>query len=356
MVNWDNSQKIIQGSEIFQSSQCLKHENSLNDFVKSQLIMLGYTPLVPNHRAWQKDKRKIVFCLVDDFTDHANVFEPEYQELGIDPLKFYDSDTLIITDNQLVNTTKFELCRLPNSFFGMYHYYRNPGPTEYKKMLTYSVNRIDLTRITLLLELLLQLNNNLDDANVNFNCLHPTIPVNTAFAQITTESGLLKQKPEYRSSYNYIRHLMPYKNYPEFFDSASYTSAINMIAETYTTPKVITLSEKTFRGLQTPRPFSLFAGQGAVEYIRSLGFDVFDDFVDHAMYDNIYAVDADYHAKFKKFVSTTIDSGKQILTDKSLHKQFEKIADSNAEILLNFKQRWPMDFIKWWPSVLKKIQ
>lgn len=73
-------------------------------------------------------------------------------------------------------------------------------------------------------------------------------------------------------------------------DTASMSSDITLVVESYVSDSVIAFSEKIFRALQTPRPWILFCSPGSVDVLRSTGFDVMDDVVDHS-YDSI--VDAE---------------------------------------------------------------
>ena len=69
-------------------------------------------------------------------------------------------------------------------------------------------------------------------------------------------------------------------------DSAAMRSDISLVVESYVSDTVIAFSEKIFRALQTPRPWILFCSPGSVGVLRSAGFDVMDDVVDHS-YDSI---------------------------------------------------------------------
>lgn len=73
-------------------------------------------------------------------------------------------------------------------------------------------------------------------------------------------------------------------------DSASMHSDITLVVESYVSDSVIAFSEKIFRALQTPRPWILFCSPGSVSVLRSAGFDVMDDVVDHS-YDKIVNVE-----------------------------------------------------------------
>jgi len=69
-------------------------------------------------------------------------------------------------------------------------------------------------------------------------------------------------------------------------DTAAMRSDITLVVESYVSDSVIAFSEKIFRALQTPRPWILFCSPGSVAVLRSAGFDVMDDVVDHS-YDEI---------------------------------------------------------------------
>jgi len=69
-------------------------------------------------------------------------------------------------------------------------------------------------------------------------------------------------------------------------DTAAMSSDLTLVVESYVSDTVIAFSEKIFRALQTPRPWVLFCSPDSVSVLRSYGFDVMDDVVDHN-YDSI---------------------------------------------------------------------
>lgn len=63
-------------------------------------------------------------------------------------------------------------------------------------------------------------------------------------------------------------------------------SNISIVTETGMDNEALRITEKTFKALITGHPFVIVGTPGAVGLVRSFGFDVFDDFIDHN-YDDI---------------------------------------------------------------------
>jgi hypothetical protein len=68
--------------------------------------------------------------------------------------------------------------------------------------------------------------------------------------------------------------------------NAHLDSYFEMIVETNYVEHTIFHSEKTFKAIAWSQPFVMFAERYSVQALRELGYDVFDDFIDHS-YDNI---------------------------------------------------------------------
>jgi hypothetical protein len=69
-------------------------------------------------------------------------------------------------------------------------------------------------------------------------------------------------------------------NHPAFSDSY-----LNIVTESDV--EAVWFSEKTMKPLSTGQLFVIAAGAGSVACLREFGFDMFDDIIDHARYDNI---------------------------------------------------------------------
>lgn len=82
-----------------------------------------------------------------------------------------------------------------------------------------------------------------------------------------------------------VKNSLPLCNFADddLIEKIILASKFSIIPETYPhRPDCRIMTEKTFRALQLPRPWLLFAATGCVQKLRDMGFDVFDDYVDHA--------------------------------------------------------------------------
>ena len=165
----DNFYHTFSG-EVYTKSQCLIHEHSTAQLFYSMLINLGYRSTDPNRRVWKNNEKVVVVCLSDDFT-----FSRTVKSKSLD--NCFDTDTVVITDNYTYFNPQYTVLRLPDSYFGIFHYV--PSLTEFQpdKRFNFSVNRIDKTRELILLELINQSGGveswlSLDHAN--FNCFDPS--------------------------------------------------------------------------------------------------------------------------------------------------------------------------------------
>jgi hypothetical protein len=61
---------------------------------------------------------------------------------------------------------------------------------------------------------------------------------------------------------------------------------VNLVTETTVRADTPMLSEKTFKPIATGQLFVLIASPGAIQFLRDIGFDTFDDIIDHS-YDQI---------------------------------------------------------------------
>ena len=70
-------------------------------------------------------------------------------------------------------------------------------------------------------------------------------------------------------------------------DHIAYTSAcLNIITETTSRNETTQLTEKSFKPILAGQFFIMIGSQGLIKYMRDIGFDVFDDIVNHS-YDSI---------------------------------------------------------------------
>jgi len=149
---------------------------------------------------------------------------------------------------------------------------------------TAMMNRISGERLMLLYKLTEQ--NLLEKGLVGFNCLYhdrdPSIQQRQQhFVNMHAECGW----HHWDSIHQELKTDMPMLLNMDP-DRAAMSSDITLVVESYVSDTVIAFSEKIFRALQTPRPWVLFCSPDSVSVLRSYGFDVMDDVVDHS-YDSI---------------------------------------------------------------------
>ena len=117
--------------------------------------------------------------------------------------------------------------------------------------------------------------------------------------------------------------------------NAHLDSYFEMIVETNYAERTIFHSEKTFKAISWLQPFVMFAERYSVEALREMGYDVFDDFIDHS-YDNI----AD---PIERMTSTFLEVTRLCaISHDDWLKIYAQITDrliSNREHLINCKQR-----------------
>ena len=146
-----------------------------------------------------------------------------------------------------------------------------------------------------------------------------------------------------------MRDRVPFQNFDGDLDQIIVDSKISLVIETYfDRNEVITFSEKIFRALQLPRPFLLYSALGAVDFLKSQGFDVYDDVVDHS-YDN----KPDDIQRQIKILNQLEKSFDLVYTNETLI-EYECRAEHNRQLLKKFKQAWPARLEKTF-DILKNI-
>jgi hypothetical protein len=105
------------------------------------------------------------------------------------------------------------------------------------------------------------------------------------------------------------------------------SSAIHLVAETLFDKNKIHLTEKIFRPMVMMQPFIVFAGAGALEYLRQYGFQTFGDIWDES-YDQI----SDHAQRYQKILDLIFYLSN--LDEKTFHqklKQTESIISHNHQ-------------------------
>jgi hypothetical protein len=331
---------IYQG-EIWTQSQCLQQEHSTHEKITSHLSALGYTQTESN-RIWKKGTQTSVVCLVDDIFSCGQDFSQDLPYL-------FDRNTRVITDNYLTCPSQYQVINLPDSFFGIYSYVPAEQIWNPTKDFVFSVNRIDDKRLKLMLELTRSAT--IDQGYVNFNCqiasrreTDPAILKNQfqqQWAQIDTQEMINRYKPQY----NHLESLMPFLNHNLDFETLQLSGILNIIIETYSSDNNIALSEKIFRALVTPAPWTVFSGRYTVAYLEKLGFDTMRDIIDHSHYDRLKETEN----KINIFIWKSLDIIKNLKSQnfETLQHRCQQAASHNQTLLTQMSQQWPDKFERW---------
>jgi hypothetical protein len=324
----------MHSNETWQASQCLEHEESAVGAIYTRLSELGYqtTTVISHTRShWQRGHRRMVVSLVDDAWDCA-------QDRSQDTPYLFDTDTTVITDNWINTPTVYTVARLPDSFYGIYSYQPADQTWCPDRDYTFAVNRIDFKRMRILLNLHQQLG--FDSGYVNFNCVlgRDTDPKKNFLDQ------LIHATDQELSMFVKLAQSMPMKNYEIDHNQIYVSSWLNIAVETYSSDNVVSLSEKIFRCLVTPAPWIAYSGRYTIARLRSLGFDVLDDIVDHD-YDRLIEA----HYKMSGFINTA----RNTITALKTHDWSQLVsrccvaATHNQRLLSEMKLAWSADFDAW---------
>lgn len=359
----------IYDGEIFKQSNCIWHENATMDFLRSQLINLGYVATTDSKKVWKRGNQTVVVCLVDDFTtcvDPAKGF-PAVPEM-------FDKNTVILTDTYTNCPTPYQILKLPDSFFGIYNYAPQETKWQPERRFNFTVNRLDSKRQALFLELVTRttkpnteifdgpLEFDLDRDLVKFNCWHwnSSNDSRDAFQTNFVEEfshipGDLKTV--YQPAYDFMSPYMPYCNHQYELEESQYHAWLNVIVETYSGNATIALSEKIFRALVTPVPWIVYGGKYIVSWLRGLGFDVLEDIVDHRydyLEENNSGLFGDKPVDFIQDGSNTVEKMKAMDFDQ-LQSRCQEAATHNQQLLAKMQHDWPVDFAQWWSNTVQLI-
>jgi hypothetical protein len=347
----------IHSGEIWQASQCLEHEHNTNTEIYQLLDDLGFQS-TDHPRVWKKGTQTVINCLVDDIQSCSTDYHSDLPYL-------FDSDTTVLTDNYITCPTQYKVIRLPASFFGIYHYVPqqqwNPG-----RDFAFAVNRIDQRRFMLMLEIGLRVH--LHKGYVNFNCYRPRVTMpgfDNSAAKSTVKEIALKywaehweqtgpeDKAKYQRSYDLLTTQMPVCNYEIEHDEIFAQSYLSIVAETYSSDNNISISEKLFRALLTPAPWTVSSGRYIVAYLNSMGFDTVSDLIDHNHYDRLIEV----QDKQRIFVWKSLETIKSLKAhDQDMLKlRFQQAARHNQLLLSKMFAQWPTDFAVWTDQLRKTL-
>jgi hypothetical protein len=334
----------------------MQHEHTVANLFSSLLINLGYTTNDPGRRRWNRDNKTVIVCLADDFNICG-------ADLSRPPKTWYNDDTIVITDNHVMFQPQYKVIQLPTSYFGVFNY--TPANQDYNPTcrFNFSVNRLDAQRELILFELINQTTNLesvLQQDYINFNCRDTQGANNTVddikFNFLKYWAQLSRLDSMYTSLMEQVVDAVPIKNHNLSVEQAHVSAWLVPVIETYSGNDNIAFSEKIFRALVTPVPWTVYSATGAVEYLKTLGFDVLDDLVDHE-YNNVHQ-DAPYGLKkIKAYIKSSIDMYDQLKTGNfdQIKARCLQAAQHNQQVLTQLQQQWPRDFANWLPKVVEQL-
>jgi hypothetical protein len=355
----------ISNGEIYVKTQCIQRELALHNFLASLVESLGYYETGELKRLWQRDRKKefyqvqqkIVICFADSFAVCGDIAGTSNN----DPTRWFSNNTVVITDNHILFDPAYKVCQLPSSYFGIFNYIPADQNFRPQRRFSFSVNRFDSQRQLLFLEFLRQvggLDNALEQDYINFNVWNPDGPNETlenlkqTFTMSWDQSNPLAS--QYQTYYDQAINALPIRNHNLAIEQSHVSAYLNLVVETYADDAAVALSEKIFRALVTPAPWTVYASTNAVNYLKSLGFDVLDDLVDHSY----NSFQGDRHEKTIKYFSSSLDIYQHLISQPigELTKRCQQAAKHNQAVLISMQKQWPADFAAWLPGVISRLE
>lgn len=321
------------------------------DWVRSQLIALGYHSITSSNKVWHQEDRCVITCVVDDITTCADSSDGHVA-------KCWKANTDVITDNYVTCPTLYRVHQLPSSWFGIYAHAPRKLSWTPDRRFCFSANRLDAKRMLLFLEYQRRLPWQADRDNldyVNFNC----------WAWDGDNTGQLgfqnnwdqqwqrlddHQRDTYADIVKQNPLPMPYRNHGHDLETVMHSAWINLVIETYSGDSVVALSEKIFRALTTPAPWMVYAGRYTVVYLESLGFDCLSDVMDHSYDAMIETRTVDYGDKLVDWFWKANENYARLTARNfaGLLARCQQAAHHNQKLLSAMRSNWPRDFSQWW--------
>ena len=140
----------------------------------------------------------------------------------------------------------------------------------------------------------------------------------------------------YEDEHTVAQDLVPYNTVDELgsLEQIIMQTNVSLVLETYINDDHVVFSEKIFRALQLPRPWLLFCSRHSVELLKSYGFDVLDDYVDHD-YDHEFN-----NANRMNMLLTQLETFVDREYTRRDYERFEIAAETNKQILDRFAKNW----------------
>lgn len=327
----------IHNTEVWTKTNCLEKEHQTNLGIFDQLRKWGWSHEKTDHfRTYRRNNKTVIVCLVDDVRTCS-------QDYKVDLPYLFDRNTTVITDNYFTCPTVFSTITLPVGFFGIYSYKPDTTVWTPRRDFAFQVNRVDARRVTLMIDL--GWRTQLDLGYVNFNCEDRTRPNMTPQEAFAYHGMLGPDDHKYQITAAGLTDQMPFKNYNIPFDLVPYQVWINIVIETYSSDTTVALSEKIFRALVTPAPWTVYSGRYTVARLESLGFDCMSDMIDHNRYDRLKEVENKLGVF--NWISLEIVKHLKDLGEDAVRQRCLQASKHNQQLLQTMAQQWPTEFSSW---------
>lgn len=300
------------------------------DWLGSQLLIHAETRKYNCLLANQKSKNVLLSSLIDAVNyETINDLQQSYDKI------------FLITEQDATNLPQnVVLHQLPLEYYGCYYTKQIPDDQcIIKKDFNCFLHRIDPIRQTWFY--LLFDRGFLDRGYVSFNMANDRLPHLVHLSKFEVFDQFHR---DFLSGFDHIKQeiksIVPFKNFVDTDDMFSVVleSKISIIVETYfERTDVKTFTEKTFRALQLPRPWLLFAATGCVSRLRSMGFDVYDDIVDHS-YDKFDTVVS--CVERQEAILNQLPSLLDLKFTPGLIKRLTQGSDHNRRLLKDWNSKW----------------
>jgi hypothetical protein len=163
-----------------------------------------------------------------------------------------------------------------------------------------------------------------------------------------------EDKTNWNASYELIKPQMPLKNYTLQHEEIFSRSYLNIECETYSGDNSAAYSEKIFRLMTTPVPWTCYTGRYGIAYLESLGFDCMSDLIDHNHYDRLKEVEN----KVGIFIWKSLQVSKEIRSADfaTVSQRAQKAVVHNTQLLKSYQKTWDQDFAKWQANFLPYLE
>lgn len=280
----------------------------------------------------REQENRIKLALISEIKKHG--LQERVTVNLVDALPLPRKKEIVITDNVLADPH----VRLWPEYYGSFWYepvFQDSVPT---RLFNCFINRACPLRQSWMYQFIRR--DLLKDGNVSYRLDYRGFdlgsPKNLEDRMKIFEIMLHRGNLIFEKEHEVLRGLVPLQTFKQSLEQAIIDSRISLVIETYfDDPRVIAFSEKIFRALVLPRPFMLYGSAGSVGVLRSIGFDVYDDIVDHG-YDDI--VD---NIQRQIRILDDLEAFRSLDFSDQLRNRLERGRIHNMDLLKSLKQRLP---------------